>query len=192
VSKKLLTDTVDPATLTPEEWQKWRSNPASLTEEAVRDLEAYHREIAPAKEWMDRFDEEERKKRWEKVAIPDYARKLGRDTATLTPGERKTLVDYDPYAFECAQAAGLNPLTLTPKQQKELADFPPGTAKLAKALGLNPLTLTPEEREDLDWGQSIITQAQKLGLDPSALSSGERYDLSSTLSIFPEWKSRVT
>lgn len=111
---------VDPATLAQEEWQRWRRNPASLTEEAVRDLEAYHQETAPSKEWLDRFEEEEGQKRWEKIAVPDFAKRLGLDPDTLTAEERKKLASYDPETLHRTQWLGLNPFTLTPEQQKEL------------------------------------------------------------------------
>jgi hypothetical protein len=169
---------VDPATLSPQQWRHWQDNPASITEERVREIEVFEQETEASYTWMKRFEEAERKKRWEEVAIPEYAKKLGREPVSLTSEERKTLVDYDPYAFECAQAAGLNPLTLTPEQQKELAGYYPGTTQSAGALGVNPLTLTTEERiYILNNSEKIVASAKKLGLDPRTLTAQERHEL---------------
>ena len=133
--------------------------------------------IAPAKEWLDRFQEAEQKKRWEQVAVPSFAERLGLDPSILTPQEREKLASYDPETFNRTQWFGLDPLTLTAAQQKELADYNPLILQYAENLGLNPLKLTPEEREDLAWGAVISERAKKLGWDPRTLSAEDRFDL---------------
>ena len=168
---------IDPATLTEEEWREWKRNPASMSQEAVGDIEEYLQEIAPAKEWLDRFQKEEQQMRWEQIAVPSFAERLGIDPSILTPEERKKLASYDPESFNRTQWFGLDPLTLTAEQQKELADYNPLKLQYAEHLGLNPLTLTPEEREDIAWGDVICERAKKLGLDPRTLTADERYDL---------------
>jgi hypothetical protein len=168
---------VDPETLSVRQWREWKGNPASMTDETVRDTEEYLQEIKPAKEWLDRLDETWRKARWEKIAVPEFAKRLGLDANILTPQERQKLASFDPETFNRTQWLGLNPFALTPGEQKELGAYDSSTISYAQELGLNPLTLTPAEREDLFWGETILKHANKLGLDPRALTPEERFDL---------------
>ena len=91
--------TIDPATLTKEEWQKWRRNSASLTVEDLQRLKEFEKERKA-------FENKERQRRQD----------LGwsGDLGDLSDGHYVNVV------VECAEKQGVDLASLTPEQRKEL------------------------------------------------------------------------
>jgi len=94
--------TIDPATLTSEEWQEWRRNSASLTVEELQ-------QIKQLEKLMETARNKERKRRED----------LGwsGDLGDLTDGHYVNVV------LECAEKLGVDPASLTPGQRQELRTY---------------------------------------------------------------------
>jgi hypothetical protein len=137
---------VDPASLTREARDERRRNPASLTEQDIKDLEEYEKALEEHRQGWRKRD------KWHEIAY--------QNGWLFNPDDPND--GYYVYRIvENAEELGLDPLTLSPQERRDLTHYGATIIDTARRLGLDPRTLTPQQREDLQTWDHLPTDEER-------------------------------